>query len=47
MKPMRIGVGVKKREDTGEFQNIIKSYKPRNGNPVEYAQTASGTKTPW
>lgn len=33
MRPLRISVGVRKREDTGDLQNTIKSYKPRNAGP--------------
>lgn len=33
MKPMKITVGVRKREDTGEMQNSIKGYKPRTSGP--------------
>jgi hypothetical protein len=34
MKPLRISVGVRKREDTGEMENRIKSFKPRSAQPV-------------
>lgn len=55
MKVMRVTVGVKKREDTGEMQNVVKAYKPRNGAPqVPVTATASvgsssaaATKVPW
>lgn len=51
MKPLRINVGVRKREDTGEMQNTIKSYKPRNASaPAPMLATAGGVsaqKAPW
>jgi len=34
MKPLRISVGVRKREDNGEMTNVIKSFKPRSAQPV-------------
>lgn len=34
MKPLRIKVKVRKREDNGEMTNEIKSYKPRSAQPV-------------
>ena len=34
MKPLRISVGVRKREDNGEMTNVIKSFKPRSSQPV-------------
>ena len=55
-KPFRIAVGAKKREDTGEMQNNIKSFKPRAVGPqatlltqpqVEYATTAAAPRKPW
>jgi len=33
-KAFRISVGVRKREDTGEMQNEVKSFKPRVSQPV-------------
>lgn len=41
MKPFRISVGVRKREDTGEMENRIKSYKPRSASPVPQMATAA------
>ena len=38
MKPFRISVGVRKREDTGEMENRIKGYKPRSAQPVTSPQ---------
>jgi hypothetical protein len=38
MKPFRISVGVRKREDTGEMENRIKGYKPRSTQPVTLPQ---------
>jgi len=35
-KPLRVSVGIRKREDNGEMENHIKSYKPRSvGPPVQ------------
>ena len=54
MKPLRINVVVRKREDTGEMQNTIKAFKPRNAQPVsDNALVASGSsmvttqRAPW
>ena len=33
-KPVRVSVGIRKREDNGEMENHIKSYKARNVGPA-------------
>lgn len=52
MKPLKISVGARKREDTGEMQNTIKAYKPKDSAPVAapvaaMAGVSSDVKTPW
>lgn len=45
-KPFRISVGVRKREDNGEMENRIKSFKPRSAGPVETVAAGTSAK-PW
>lgn len=43
--PVLIRVGVKKREDTGELQNRITSYKPKSAQQQQVAP--AGVAAPW
>lgn len=58
MRPLRITVGTRKREDTGDLQNVVKSYKPRNGvaavkgqvgtnGPVGPSVASASVRAPW
>jgi hypothetical protein len=42
--PLHIVVGVEKREDTGEFQNKIKDFKPCSATPVSAPMVTSQTQ---
>ena len=51
MKPLRITVKTRKREDTGEMVNEVKAYKPRNGAgsfaPSQPMEANDAAKAPW
>lgn len=53
MKPLRISVGTRKREDTGEMQNYIKGFKPRSAQPAPVSRApatesmVTSPKAPW
>lgn len=48
--PLEINVGLKKRDDNGEFTNVIKGYAKKGGNPIGNAagaRTPAGGTPPW
>jgi hypothetical protein len=47
--PMTLKVGVEKRKDTGEMQNRIKAFEPKDGQPpaATAAKPAAGGPAPW
>jgi hypothetical protein len=48
--PLEINVGLKKRDDNGEFTNVIKGYAKKGGNPIGIAagaRTSAGGTPPW
>jgi hypothetical protein len=51
--PLEINVGLKKRDDNGEFTNVIKGYAKKGGNngtttaPRPAASTGPGSTPPW
>jgi len=48
--PLEINVGLKKRDDNGEFTNVIKGYAKKGGNPIGIAAGArmpAGGTPPW
>lgn len=44
--PLIIAVGLKKRNDTGELTNVIKSYEKKDAGKAAPA-SSNGTKPPW
>lgn len=45
-KPLLVSVGLRKREDTGEYSNECKGYKPANGKAPATSTEAKDSKTP-
>jgi hypothetical protein len=48
--PLEINVGLKKRDDNGEFTNVIKGYAKKGGNSIGNAagaRTPAGGTPPW
>ncbi|MBL0869315.1 MAG: DUF669 domain-containing protein [Phycisphaerales bacterium] len=48
--PLEINVGLKKRDDNGEFTNVIKGYAKKGGTPIGNAagaRTPAGGTPPW
>ena len=48
--PLEISVGLKKRDDNGEFTNVIKGYTKKGGSAAPQRQAASaspGSTPPW
>lgn len=45
-KTFRITVGTRKREDNGEMENRIKSFKPRASSPMASAPVAAASAPP-
>ena len=48
--PLEINVGLKKRDDNGEFTNVIKGYAKKGGSASPQRQAASagpGSTPPW
>ncbi len=50
--PLEINVGLKKRDDNGEFTNVIKGYAKKGGNcgataPRPAASAGPGSTPPW
>ena len=47
--PLEINVGLKKRDDNGEFTNVIKGYGKKGGSPAPRptASAGPGSTPPW
>ena len=45
--PLSITVSLKKRNDTGEMSNVVKTYEKRNAMPQTMPATTEGAKAPW
>ncbi|MBN8599243.1 MAG: DUF669 domain-containing protein [Planctomycetes bacterium] len=47
--PLEINVGLKKRDDNGEFTNVIKGYGKKGGSPAPRptASVGPGSTPPW